>query len=1240
MNASRSVCLLIFLTVSLAAAAQKGHISFEHLGKDAGLSNNQVNCIFRDQKGFMWFGTFSGLDRYDGSDFKIFRNDPGNPSTIGENSISSIFELPEGKMGVNTTNRGLNIYDPATERFDRNAAAYFSHWNMPDGEISLVLKDTWGCYWFLYKQYGLYKYSPANHASEKVPAASRWKTDTTDATPNAGHSIATFCPDSKGDVWVVYSNGTIEKLNGQKYNVLFHSETVKKANNGENLLYSVFVDKQDELWITTHNFANGVFYYKPFNDSLIHFYENDPRHRLNSNIVVGGEQGITQDNNGTIWIGADHGGINLVNKKDLSVQYLMNDPDDNKSLRENAIYSVYKDNTGIVWVGTHKHGVSYYDDENSKFALFRHRAADPGSLPYEDVNCFAEDAQGNLWIGSNGGGLIYFDRSRNVFTQYRHSAADPQSLSSDVVVSLCIDHEQHLWIGTYFGCLDRFDKGKFQHFRHDPANPASISDDNVWHIMEDSHQNLWIGTLSHGLDRMDRKKNVFYHYRNGDSTLPSGKIPSLYVASILEDRNGNIWAGTSYGIEMLNIRTGRFTYYFHDDKDPQSISSDGATNMIQDSRGLIWIATIDGLNLFDPKKNIFRVFRKADGLPDNAIISIVEDNDHNLWLSLPDGLSNVTVVTNSDGTYGFRFSNYSKADGLQEGEFNAYPGLKTAKGELVFGGAEGFNLFQPDKIRNGRTVPNVVLTDLQVFNQSVTPGVAINNHVILERDISETRSITLNYDEDVFSIQFAALDFAHSERDQYEYMMQGFDKEWLRSGSNQRRVTYTNLDPGDYVFKVKAMDNDGAWTSTILSLPVTIRPPFWMTWWFRTLMWAALVGLAFVAYRIRTKSLHVAKDLAEKTAFVKSKFLSNMSHELRTPLNGIIGTINLMLQDRYLEEQKEHLNVLKYSSELMLGLINDVLDFSKIEAGKLQLDMTCFNLKVLLEKTRTLFQQQFIAKGVGLKLDVDEHLDVFVMSDEIRINQILHNLLSNALKFTERGKVILSAKVNTASSEEISVTFSVLDSGIGISEDKLSDIFDSFSQADINTTRKYGGTGLGLAISKKLVQIFGSELEVESKVGSGSRFFFTVGLRLVTGRRPYVNEQGTKDLSSLAGMRVLVAEDNNISMKVTKRFLQKWGVEAAEAKNGHEVLNQFRKGAFDLLLLDLEMPEMDGYAAIKEIRKTDSEVPAIAFTASIFENMKEELQKHGFQDFIRKPFRPADLHKKLLQFAGAALRER
>jgi PAS domain S-box-containing protein len=387
----------------------------------------------------------------------------------------------------------------------------------------------------------------------------------------------------------------------------------------------------------------------------------------------------------------------------------------------------------------------------------------------------------------------------------------------------------------------------------------------------------------------------------------------------------------------------------------------------------------------------------------------------------------------------------------------------------------------------------------------------------------------------------------------------------------------------------------------------------------------------------REKELQAAREQAENAAYVKSRFLSNMSHELRTPLNGIIGTINLMLQEKYPEEQRESLNVLKYSGELMLALINDVLDFSKIEAGKLQLERSSFNLKTLLEKTRSIFQQQFAAKGVQLQLDYDEHINISVLSDEIRLNQVLHNLLSNALKFTEKGKVTLAARFISATSDSTNIRFSITDTGIGISEDKLVQIFDSFSQADVNTTRKYGGTGLGLTISRKLVELFNSELIVESRTGEGSSFYFTLCLPADTANRPYVNEQSGKDLHSLAGIRLLIAEDNNINMLVTRRFLQKWEVDFVEAQNGLQAVSLFKEGFFDLLLIDLEMPEMDGYETMKEIRKIDQEIPVIAFTAAVFEDMKSKLREHGFNDYIKKPFRPEDLHKKIVQFCKSRI---
>jgi signal transduction histidine kinase len=379
-----------------------------------------------------------------------------------------------------------------------------------------------------------------------------------------------------------------------------------------------------------------------------------------------------------------------------------------------------------------------------------------------------------------------------------------------------------------------------------------------------------------------------------------------------------------------------------------------------------------------------------------------------------------------------------------------------------------------------------------------------------------------------------------------------------------------------------------------------------------------------------------AQEKAEQAVEIKTKFLSNMSHELRTPLNGIIGTANLLLHETSMPEQKQHFNLLKYSSEHMLSLINDVLDFSKIEAGKMQLEKSPFNLKEFFSKIENLFAGQFSSKGVALVFNIDEKLNRFFTGDETRLSQVLCNLIANALKFTQQGGVTVTAILEMADSQAGKIYFSVKDTGIGITTEQGKIIFESFIQGDTTTTRKFGGTGLGLSISKYIVELYNSELQVESLHGKGSNFFFTIQLNLHMENKSFVNEKILQGLVSLKGLKVLVAEDNAINMIIAKRFLEKWDVTMDEAVNGIEALKKFAEHEYDLLLIDLEMPEMDGYKTIKEIRKNNSKIPAIAFTAAVYDNMEKDLLNHGFNGYIQKPFRPEDLHRKLSSYTRLA----
>jgi PAS domain S-box-containing protein len=378
-----------------------------------------------------------------------------------------------------------------------------------------------------------------------------------------------------------------------------------------------------------------------------------------------------------------------------------------------------------------------------------------------------------------------------------------------------------------------------------------------------------------------------------------------------------------------------------------------------------------------------------------------------------------------------------------------------------------------------------------------------------------------------------------------------------------------------------------------------------------------------------------AKEKAEAAARTKSRFLSNMSHELRTPLNGIIGASNLLLQEEHMPTQKNHLDILKFSSEHMMMLINDILDYNKMEAGKVELADVPVNIKEFMQKLAGQFSPQIKLKGLEFKIDIDDRLDLEFYTDETRLNQVLSNLLANALKFTHQGAITMAVRRLFSSSAKSTLQFIVMDTGIGIPKNKHKEIFDSFTQADVNTTRKYGGTGLGLAITKRIVNMFNSDLLLESEEGKGSAFHFTVELKICENRKRYINDESIKHLDSLEGIRLLIAEDNPVNLSIAKRFLTKWGIKVSEATNGREALAMFKKGSFDVLLIDLEMPEMDGATALKEIRKVNATIPAVAFTAAVYDNMQDDLLQKGFTDFIHKPFRPEELHSKISYLVSA-----
>jgi signal transduction histidine kinase/ligand-binding sensor domain-containing protein/DNA-binding response OmpR family regulator len=987
----------------------------------------------------------------------------------------------------------------------------------------------------------------------------------------------------------------------------------------EALRYRLFADAQNELWIYTDGYPQGVFCFNINKNELVHYHREGIATRLNNNLVTG----IQQDNNGSIWIITDHGGVNLLNKKTGVISYLENKAEDIKSISQNSINAIYRDNTGIIWLGTYKKGINYYHENIIKFPVYRHLLSDARSLPFDDVNRFVEDDKGNLWIGTNGGGLIYYDRGNNSYRTFKHNPANANSISNDVVVSLCIDHNKKLWIGSYYGGLDCYDGQRFIHYKNDPADTNSISDNSIWEIYEDAQQQLWIGTLSGGLNRYDAKLNRFYHYRKGP-----GSLNSAYISALAEDQQGNLWIGTESGINVLNKQTGAFTYYAHDSKDQRSLGNNNVTALLKDSRGNMWVATRDGLNLFDKNTNSFRHFNAADGLAENNILTIMEDNAHTLWLGTTNGISRAWLQNNGNNVLQILFRNYDERDGLQGREFNENAALKTKQGELIFGGANGFNIISPEAIAHNTIVPDVVLTDLRVFDKSMQPGEVINSRILLKTAISEVKEITLKYHENIFSLEFAALNYSNPEKNQYAYKLEGFNNDWLTTDGSHRTVTYTNLDPGKYTFRVKASNGDGVWNEQGTALMVTILPPFWRTIPAFIIYALLVAAVLFVARRLTIQRAHMRFQLAQQTKeaeriheldLLKLKFFTNVSHEFRTPLSLIMAPVEKMLKQTHEPEQKKQYQLIYRNARRLLALVNQLLDFRKLEMRELRLYPSLGDIVAFVKEVSHSFTDIAGAKHISFSFTTDIP-SLQISFDPDKLERILFNLLSNAFKFTpEYGniEVIMSMQAQY-------ISIQVKDSGIGIPTEDHDKIFERFFQHDVPGSILNQGSGIGLAISKEFVRLHQGTISVASEAGKGT--CFTV-LLPVTGTA-IETAASDSDIDALQPEKInrkrpviLIVDDNEDIRFYLKDNLRR-NYTVYEAVNGAEGWEKTKQLQPDLVVSDVMMPVMDGMELCRTLKndKHTSHIPVILLTARSAAEPKMEAFQVGANDYVTKPF--------------------
>lgn len=1225
--------LLLFILLSLLVVSHSQTINyrFAHLTMQNGLSHNQVQCIFQDSRGFIWFGTISGLNRYDGNNFVVYKKEPFDTLSLIDNSINNIYEDDKGHLWINTVG-GFCIFNPISEHFIRTYTIQFNDISFGLDDLLSLYKDNSGNLWFNTRMNGLIKYNiPTQTYTQFLHIA----TDTNTISKN---QISNIKQDNNGYYWIIHRNGILEKMdpinNKIVYRTYFLYDNLRETEYG----YNIYIDDDNDIWIYTTATSMKLVWYNAENNKINFIGKETGKFNLNSDLI----RSVIQDDKGKIWVGTDHGGINIIDKKKEKITYITYDHDNERTISQNSITSLYKDNNGIIWIGTFKQGINYFHEKIFAFNLYTNIPSDDKSLTYNDVNCFVEDEKKNIYIGTNGGGLIYFNRLTNTFSGIKHNPDNENSLSNDVVVCLNKDSKGILWAGTYYGGLNKIENGNFVHFVNDPDNPRSINDNRIWEIYEDSRNNLWIGTLGGGLELYDRTHNIFHHYSGDDNT----SVQSNFILSIQEDHINNLWVGTDLGIFIMEWRTGKVRHLFHSESDHSSLSNNVVISIIEDKNNLMWIGTRDGLNLYHNKTNSFKKFRTENGLPDNAILSIIESDTGNLWMSTSNGISKLTYTIDTSGNLlEYFFVNFDESDGLQGRSFNEGAAYKTSKGEIIFGGSNGFNIFKPSEVEYNNISPSIYIVNFEIFGKPLKVGEKVGKKINLQKSIIYTKEITLSHKENVFSIEFAALVFMGAEKIKYRYKLENFNENWLFTDYTDRKVTYTNLDPGKYLFRVQLFQNENESSIKEATLNIIVKPPFWRSIYAYIIYTFVLISILlllrqFLLIRSRLKfqneQAYLEAQRQQELNTIKTRFFTNISHEFRAPLTLIITPIERILKQNQSPELNNTLKIIFQNAKRLLNLVNQLLDFRKMEEQRLTVNLNYGNVVKFIEEVHKSFND--LAETKNIKYQFKSSVDqLFMRFDEDKLEKILFNLLSNAFKFTHDGDHIsVSSEILEAENTENilkngqdALLIKVNDTGIGIPKEKHDKIFERFFQSEQPSTLLNKGSGIGLSLTNEFVKLHGGLITVDSEIDKGTCFNVYLPIN-----RESIENLSKQDKEVLTGsefktditieqsnITILLVDDNE-DFRFYLRDNLKTHYKIIEAMNGKEGIDIAINEIPDLIVSDLRMPEIDGLQFCKEIKHNQktSHIPFILLTAAKTDEEKLEGYKVGADEYITKPF--------------------
>lgn len=1053
------VTVLVFYMPSLLfsqAEISSGTGGLVGILSENGLSQNTVHHILQDKDGFMWFATEDGLNKYDGYNFTVYKNNQQDSYSISDNFIWTIYQDRNGVLWMGTNSGGLCSFDKGKEKFVTYKNDPANTNSLTLNNVRAICEDNFGNIW-VGTENGLDK------VNKKKNAFIHYRHDTNDPNSLSNNVVLSIYKDKDGDLWIGSDGGLdkYDRANDKFINYSYKTNDVNSLSN--NVILSIYQDKSGYFWIGT---LKGLNRFDKDSGKFSRYYvDASETNSINSNRI----NYILEDKAGILWVGTGDG-IFLFDKKNDRLNKIHSPATPSGELNNNNVLSIYEDASGLIWIGTAEDGVVKYDKERIKFKHYKHNPFDLNSLSHNTIRSIYQDGEGTLWIGTLGGGLNRMFNDGNGFTQYKNNPNDKYSLADNSVSAIFKDKYDYLWIGTWGGGLNRttvpyknYDREdlKFISYKSEQTDLSSgnqvnhsLTSNIIQAMCEDSDSNLWIGT-GIGLDLYNRKENNFISFNN-DPDNPNSLSSNQVQSCILQDRNGNLWVGTWNGLNKIsaddvknalsNPSSVKFKRYNFQADNLNSISDERVISAYEDEEGNLWFGTYGGglneLTVEEQKagNEKFISYKIEDGLSSNIIYNIQCDNNGNLWVSTDNGLSRFDVKNKL-------FRNYDASDGLQGNQFFWGAGFKGKNGELYFGGTNGFNVFNPEELRNNNHVPPIVITDFQIFNKPVEID---NDDSPLKKSIVLTKEIELTYGQNVFSFEFAALDFTAPAKNRYAYIMDGFDKDWINSGK-RRYVTYTNLDPGEYVFRVKGSNNDGIWNEEGTKVIIKILPPLWRTWWFMSsvLILFGVIISSIIYFRVK----HLL-DIERLRIKLAADLHDNIGSSL-TEISILSEVISKKIQTAD-EGIKKSLNMISTSSRNLIDSMSDIVWLVNPKRD---------SLYDLILRLRDTYSELSSYTSISFRSENIKSLEKVSLPMEKRqhLYLIFKEAINNCITHSECNEITLDASVKGSK-----LQMTLKDNGKGFCREEISN----------------GGNGLNNI--QERAKLIGGKLSINSKLNEGT----------------------------------------------------------------------------------------------------------------------------------------------------------